>query len=368
MPAASMVYPSSRIIDIDPQRDERWTQFLSSHAEAVVYHHPFWLRALEEAFGYKPAHLAFEDRHGQLRGVLPLFALHGIITGHRFSSLPRTPQAGPLANDKEATQALLKAAVERVRAIRGAQLQFKLAADTLSGLVDGVISARWRQSYQLSLPEHVDQLRFGDKRNHARVKWAVNKATRNGVVVREGESEADLRPWYELYLDTMRWFFVPPRPYHFFELIWRQLKPHGMLRLLLAERHTAGGVELLAGSMFLMYGKTTSYAFNGRRRDELTYHPNDALQWSAIHSACEAGFRYYDLGEVTSNHSSLAKFKSKWGATPQWMYRYYYPAPREIEAGIMESESLAGKLLSETWKRLPLSATVVLGDWAHRHF
>ena len=39
-----------------------------------------------------------------------------LVTGHRFSSLPRTPLAGPLTNDAESARALLSAAVERVRA------------------------------------------------------------------------------------------------------------------------------------------------------------------------------------------------------------------------------------------------------------
>ncbi|MGO8949101.1 MAG: lipid II:glycine glycyltransferase FemX [Ktedonobacterales bacterium] len=368
MSIASIAHASSRIVSIDPLTDQRWERFVSAHPDKLVFHHPAWLRVLEEAFDYKPVHLAYEDGDGQLQGVLPLFALHGVVTGHRFSSLPRTPLAGPLTNDAESASALLSAAVERVRAVPGAQLQFKLASDTLSGLVEDVVGARWRQSYQIDLPERPEQLRFGGGRNQARLRWAIKKAAQLGVVVREAESEADLRKWYAIYLDTMRWYVVPPRPYHFFELIWRELRSRGMLQLLVAERHTAGGTDLLAGSLFLMYGKTVFYTFNGRRREGLTYRPNDALQWEAIHKACEGSYQYYDLGEVTSDHSSLADFKSKWGATPYWLYRYYYPAPSEVEIGILESQSWAGNLLHTTWKHLPLSATVVLSDWAHRHF
>lgn len=368
MPTASFARPTTRIVTIDPHTDERWQQYVSAHPDALVFHLPAWLRVLEEAFDYKPTHLACEDDHGQLRGILPLFALRGVVTGHRFSSLPRTPLAGPLASDDEATKALLSAAVENVRAVPGAQLQFKLDSDALNGVVKDIVGARWRQSYQITLPDRPEELRFGGGRNQARLRWAIKKAARLGVVVRDAESDADLRNWYNIYLDTMRWYFVPPRPYHFFELVWRALGPLGSFRLLLAERHTAAGTELLAGSMFLMYGKTVFYSFNGRRKEQLSLRPNDALQWTAIHDACAAGYQYYDLGEVTSSHSSLADFKSKWGATPHWLYRYYYPAPRELEIGIMESEGWAGNLLHSTWKHLPLKATVVLSDWAHRHF
>jgi lipid II:glycine glycyltransferase (peptidoglycan interpeptide bridge formation enzyme) len=149
---------------------------------------------------------------------------------------------------------------------------------------------------------------------------------------------------------------------------WEQLRPRGMMRVLLAECSEAGHRRLLAGSVFLMLGQTVFYAFNGRRRDDLALHPNDALQWRAIQDACAGGFRYYDLGEVTKNHPSLAQFKSKWGAKPQETYRYYYPAPRELEVGLLESNSRVCQLAHMLWRHMPIAATVGLSDWAHRYF
>src|SRR5262249_56274015 len=105
------------------------------------------------------------------------------------------------------------------------------------------------------------------------------------------ETERDLRAWYGLYVDTMRWHVVPPRPYRFFEVAWQLLRPRGLLRLLLAEQHEARQSRLLAGSIFLMFGQTVFYAFNGRRREDLSLEPNDAIQWQAIHDAFRRGFR-----------------------------------------------------------------------------
>jgi hypothetical protein len=126
--------------------------------------------------------------------------------------------------------------------------------------------------------------------------------------------------------------------------------------------------RLLAGSVFLMLGQTVFYAFNGRRLDTLALRPNDVLQWRAIHDACAAGYRYYDLGEVTPNHPSLAEFKSKWGAKLQALYRYYYPAPREREIGLLESNSRVGQLVHTLWRHMPIAVTEELSDWAHRYF
>jgi len=357
-----------RIIEIDSRADPRWEALVSSLPNGQIYHHPAWLQVLEEAFGYKPVNLGCEDDNGQLRGILPLFYMRGLFTGRRFSSLPRTPVAGPLAYDDQATAVLVGAAVERVRQERGAQLQLKVSSNALDGLVEGVVGAPWRESYTLELPERPELLRIGNSRNHARIKWAVNKATKLGVEVHQAETEYELRAWYELYLDTMRWLAVPPRPYHFFEIAWKILQPRGLMRLLLAKHYEAGQSKVLAGSLFLMFGKTVFYAFTGWLRENQQLRANDVIQWQAIQDACAGGFRYYDLGEVTKENQGLAEFKSKWNAEPTWLYRYYYPASRELETSILDSTGRAHQVASAVWRRLPIKATVLLSTWAHHYF
>lgn len=356
------------VIEIDSQTDLRWQALVSSLPNGLIYHHQAWLQVLEEAYGYRSVNLACEDANGQLRGVLPLFYMRGMLTGCRFSSLPRTPVAGPLACDNQAATVLLRAAVERTSAERGAQLQLKVMSNALDGLVDGIVGMPWRTTYLLGLPERPELLRIGNSRNHARIKWAVNKAARLGVQVYPAETTRDLRAWYELYLETMRWVAVPPRPYHFFEVAWERLQPRGMMRLLLAKHYEAGRTRLLAGSLFLMFGQTIFYAFTGWRRSDLSLRPNDAIHWRALQDACTDGFRHYDFGEVTNDNQGLAEFKSKWGAEARWMYRYYYPAPRELEISILDSPSRARQLMSAAWRHLPIKATVLLSDLAHRYF
>src|SRR5713226_6039810 len=104
-----------RVVEIDPQTDLRWEALVTTLPNGLIYHHPAWLQVLEEAYGYKPVNLACEDANGQLRGILPLFYRRGLLTGRQYSSLPRTPVAGPLAYDDQAMAVLVRAAVERVR-------------------------------------------------------------------------------------------------------------------------------------------------------------------------------------------------------------------------------------------------------------
>ncbi len=319
-----------RVVLVDLRTDKRWEAFLASHPDAVIYQHPGWIRALEKEYGRECIALACEDTGGRLRGILPLMATRGLpwdLGGgrarRRLSSLPRTPVAGPLSTDPKATEALIRAAIERGRMDASLQLELKPHGE-LQKTTDELVCLPWRQTFVLELPGDPEELRFGNARNHSRIRWSVNKAARLGVQVRTAEGEQDLRAWYQLYLDTM----------------------------------------LLAGSIILSYGQTAFYAFNGCRRDAFSLRPNDLIQWHAIHDACRRGLRRYDLGEVAEDHPMLADFKSKWGAEPRRLYRHHYPNPAQDDAET-KSYGLLMFAARALWQRLPLRITEKLGDWIY---
>ena len=380
MPPGTRARPVTRtptfhctVYEIDPRADPRWEAFVAARPEAVVYQHPAWLDALASEYGQEPVGLVCEAGGGELRGVLPLFRVRGLPfrvegqgAGPRLSSLPRTPVAGPLAVDDAAAAALLTAAVERVRAESGVRLQLKTEGRTLDGLVDGLQATPWLLAYSRELPDDPEALRFGNSRNHGRIMWTIRQGEHHGVEVRPAESEDELRGWYRLYLETMRAHAIPPRPYRFFAALWRLLRPRGLMRLLLAEQRDPSTTRLIAGSVFVMFGRTVFYAFTGARAADLPLRPNDLIQSRAMRDAVEAGFRRYDLGEVSEGDSGLAAFKKKWGATPSRLYRYYYPSSGDEPSGVLGSGRTV-RVATAVWGRLPLGVTVLLGDRLYRY-
>jgi hypothetical protein len=360
-----------RVIETDPQTDPRWLRFVSAHPNGSVYHHPSWLKALQKEYGQRGVYLGCEDANGQLMAILPLlytrglpFNLGGPQSKRRLSSLPRTPTAGPLSNHPQATTAILQAAVSLVRQNAGVQLQIKTRGPELKEMVQGLISMPWRYSYLLQLPPSSEgQFRIDNNKERAKIKWAINKATRVGIHVRRAETEADLREWYTLYLDTLRRNAFPPRPYRFFLSLWELLRPQSMLELLLAEQKEIDRNRIIGGCIFLMFGKTVSYAFNGARLADFSLRPNDLILWQAINEACRKGAQDFDLGEVPDGHEGLARFKSKWGAQRIRLHRYYFPAPGASNDDITGLRKRYRSLVENVWSRLPLSVTAWLGDW-----
>lgn len=380
---------SIQIVELDPQIDSRWDAFVAGHPDGLVYHHSAWLEVLKREYDHEAIRLAAINADGQICGVLPLTYVRGLpfggrghATRRRLASLSRTPVAGPLASDNRVAVALVQAACERIQGQPKMALELKLWTTAINGLMHGLTCLPWSPTYLVTLPARLQDLRFGNSENHGKIKWAIKKATKQGVRVRPAETVADLQSWYELYLETMRWHATPARPYRFFKSCWDLLRSRGMMRLLLAEQDEGGQSRLLAGSMFLMFGQTVFYAFNGRHREDLELRPNDVIQWHAIHDACSAGYRYYDMGEVAEGNTGLVSFKLKWGAKPQEIYRIYYPVSSSLEAHSTESAAdddtrrLRGGIwqfvldqrhhIDATWQRLPLPTTAALGDWFHR--
>jgi CelD/BcsL family acetyltransferase involved in cellulose biosynthesis len=350
--------------------DSRWDAFVERHPDGLVYHHSHWLHALERENGGPLLALACESADGSLLGVLPLLATRGLplvrgaLTARRLASLPRTPIAGPLAADREVAAALVHEAAAYAEGA-GMQLQLKVDGRRLDGLMPGLVGTPWRENYVLGLPAEQHQLRFGDARSHNRIKWAIGKAERADVAVRTADGEDDLRAWYALYLETMRDHVVPPRPYRFFRALWELMKPAGLFELVLAEQRAVHPPRLLAGSIFLMLGGTVFYAFNGRHRSSLDLRPNDLVMWAAINAAVRRGFRRFDLGEVATGQSGLAKFKQKWGADVTRLYRYYCPPVAANEAP--DAEIHPHRIAAAVWQRLPLRTTAFAGKIVYHY-
>ena len=71
-PAISSAESTLRTCELDYRNDPRWDAFVSSHPEALIYHHSSWLIALEEEYGQKRISLAGVDHDDRVRAVLPL--------------------------------------------------------------------------------------------------------------------------------------------------------------------------------------------------------------------------------------------------------------------------------------------------------
>ncbi len=355
------------IIKASSEIDNQWLSYISEHKNAVIYHHPLWLKALELETKNPVLRIVCKDSQGKISGVLPIqytrgmpLNAWGLVASPRISSLPRTPVAGVLSDNAEITKRLIHFVINDAESKGKFNFQLKTLLPEMYDNIEELIKVPWRENHFLELPLDENSLRFGNSRNHRRIKWAINKAVKSGVCIREAESEEDLKRWYKLYLLASQWHTVPARSFIFFKSLWSLMKDKGLFQLLLAEFNEGGKKKIIAGSVFLMFNQTVFYSFNGRDTNYLNLRPNDYLQWEAIHQACREEFKYYDMGEVSGGQTGLADFKSKWGCKVRQIFHYY--ASHQINSDKIDlNQAAGGNLLTHIWRKLPLKLTEKLG-------
>lgn len=348
--------------------DPRWCAFVQSRPEASVFQYPEWTRALMDEYGNQSSSLACEDESGNVLGILPLMRTRGIpvnigshVLGRRIASLPRTPFAGPIGVNVEATKRLLDAVMKDAEK-SNSTVQIKSDSNEIDHLVKGLVGVPWKATYVLHLRGDDKGILLGSGKNRRRIRWSVDRAAKFGVRVRWSDSETDLRSWYELYAETMRWHGALPRNYRFFGSLWRYSHGEGSIRLLLAEMDVRGRPRIVSGYLYLVYGKTFHCWLNGRRRDSLRFRPNDALHWQAMNDAYREGYQFYDFGEVDDGDTGLIDFKAKWGAVPKHTYRYYFPMQSRHVAGEQPYSRIFGQAGKYLWRQVPLPLVVRLAD------
>ncbi len=363
-----MPSPDTMIVEVDPWKDPRWEAFVLGHPDATIYHHPAWLKALAREYRQRSLFLACQDSDGTLQGVFPLMFTRGLplsrgpLTGPRLSSLPRTPLAGPLAADPAALSALVREAL-RQASVRSVRLQIKAQAEELNDGIEEIARKAWRHSYIVPLAGKPGQpYQIPGSQNRSSIKRSIKKAIASRVRTRPAETEGDLRIWYRVYLETMRRNVVPARSYRFFLALWELMRSTEMMRLLLAEQQTAAGSRIIGGHLFFTFGSTVTYAFGASHASDFALRPNDIIMWQAINDASMAGYKSVDLGEVPEGDDDLARFKSKWGAEPVRLYRYYFPDFPDAEHSSDKTGGSALVLARKIWSQLPLGMTSWLGD------
>ena len=361
-----------KVVAAGTNMDLKWEEFLTSHPEATVYHHPLWLKVIEEESRQEVLKLICTNDENEIVGIFPLqktkgfpFGLGGVPGSKRLSSLPRTPIGGPLTTNKFAATKLIEKAINVVSENQDQLLQIKSYSTELDKNSELLNKHFWREIYLKEIPPHPEEIRFGNSRNHAAIKRAVNKAARSGVKYRLAETEADLKQWYPLYLDTMRFHTTPARSFKFYANLWKYLRPKGLMSLVLAELEDGKNKIMIAGSVLFYYNGIVTYAFNGSSRSHLEYRPNDVLHMQAIVDAQKDGYKEYDLGEVSKDHAGLAAYKKKWGSKVLQLYHYYYPNPPQLEEESLDVETASG-LKSKIWKALPLNLTAKIGEIVYK--
>jgi CelD/BcsL family acetyltransferase involved in cellulose biosynthesis len=296
--------------------DGLWEDFIKSQSNATIFHHPAWLRLMQECYGYRPFVVVLRDANGNICAGLPMMEVNSIFTRHHWVSVPFSDHCAPLACDSSTLKKLTDALTFQAYEPGAPKMEIRWDLNNQPDI-------RSSAEYVLHTIPLESAVEIVEKRIHHSHRRNIKTAQAHSVQIKFGTSLEDVQAFYSLHLQTRRRQGVPIQPYHFFELLHKRLIAQGLGFVLLAYEKE----QCLAGAVYLHWNDTLTYKYGASRSEDLSLRPNHLIFWNAIQWGCDHGFTRLDLGRSSIENAGLREFKSRWGARETALF--YTNLPRE---------------------------------------
>jgi serine/alanine adding enzyme len=310
-------------------------------------------------YGYRIIRLTTTDQEGRITGFLPLCSVNSPLTGRRLVSLPFSDQCPLLAVDEASANDLIEQAICLARQRKVKYLELRTGAHEQLAQRSDLTESNLYVNWSIHLSE-----RAGDVWSKLRkpVQHQIKKSQKNGVHIRVAETREDMVQYYNMHLQTRgKKHGMPVQSQKYFTTLWDTFAADDTMRLLLAEYEG----KTIAGIILFASGTTLHYAYGASDGNHLKLAPNNLLFWEAITWGCEHGYKVFDLGRTACDNEGLMEFKRRWGAIQESLPYYYYPQTAGLASTSESSRKF--RLLTSTWRKLPLAVTAPLGGWLYKH-
>ena len=290
-----------------------WDDVVLRCEGSFAFHANAWREALANTFRQlTPAYFWIKE-DGKPIGGLPAFIFQPIPRIKMLHSMPWNLFGGVLLTDTPSDMTQFSEAVERtLDGLVGEQglceTVFTLSPEQSQTYGLQLINAGYQahESYFTHvLKTHPDYDVLWQAYNK-RVRGAVRKAEKTGVVVYDTEQAGDLQSFYELYLGTQKRLGGTPKPHALLEALFRS----NIAKLAIAKLN---GI-IIAGLLYLYFGKTVTLWCGASVPEFWEYRPNNAIFHHIIKWACEAGHACVDFGASPPDNHGLIKFKEEFRA------------------------------------------------------
>jgi len=290
-----------------------WNNTISKCNYSEALHTLEWQNALTSSFKQlKPLYFAIKNSDDKIVGAMPCFAFSPFPYVTTLLSMPWSLPGGPLIlsgeNSTGATLSVCNKLDEISRRKSYYETAITLPADYNEEIANGLLSAGY--SGQTDHFTHILDIKKGYdyvwKSYNKRVRGAIRKADKTGVVVTESESESDMMGFYKMYLSMMQNFGSTPKPFS----LLRQLQKSSIARLVVAWLDQ----KMIAGLLFIHFNRNVRLWCEASEPEFLSYRPNNAIIDYIIQWASNRGYSFIDFGASPPENEGLVAFKEEWGA------------------------------------------------------
>jgi serine/alanine adding enzyme len=344
------IYSVNMKVDWIEEPGEEWDAFVAATPGSNLGHASAWARVMRDAYGLAPHYLAARDDGGGIAGVLPLVHFRGLRGERELVSLPFLDRAGLLTSHREATEALLAAALDYAREAGARSLELR-HDEPREGIPLGPPVDRVDLVLTLERDEDAQW-----KAIRAKVRNQTRKATKEGLRIAEGDLETLLDGFYQPFCVNMRDLGSPVHHRNLFAAAARCLGDS--LRFIVVE----GDDGPVGGLVAIHHGDTVSVPWASTLRSERRRCPNNLIYWEALRWAVSREARDFDFGR-SPREGGTWRFKKGWGAEERPLtWTRLTPTGTLAPTTHLKSEGMM-KHASQIWTRLPVPLTARIGPW-----
>ena len=350
MNAPVKIAPTARTIDLADARDcERVEGYVREHGGSL-FHRPSWLKAAQEGTGQRGCGIVAEQM-GVVTGWLPLTEVRSFLFGKALVSSGFGVGGGILADSKEAAKVLAQAAQDHA-------VRYGFSGIEMRG---GETPAGWQEvtdkhcGFERALAEDDEAELLAIPR---KARAEVRKGLKNGLEVRIGRGEQDLRWHYGVYAESVRNLGTPVFPRSLFRAMIDRFPDASDILTVFKDGEPISSVLSFYhdGAVLPFWGGGTFAARNARA--------NELMYYELMLHARRQGMSRFDFGRSKTGSGPFA-FKKNWGFEPQPLSYSVWTAPGEEARDVdPTSEAYARKIA--LWKKLPLPIANTIGPFIAR--
>ena len=342
---------SVEIIPLSKAGDE-WIGYLMEDDEADICHHPAWGTILRRTFGLDSA-LIVHRSDGRIDGGVPLVIIDQMITGKAMISMPYLNYGGLLGRTETVKADIIRACREILAASRADYMEFRHVGRGIGSLADQ--TRENRVTFRMDVGRPAEEILSGLRRQ---TRTRIRKTERTGLESYYGPERLD--HFYGLFTAAMREHGTPVMPRSFFKNVVEHLKDHARFMIAYKDKRPVGGklVLIFKDRATMVWG-----CYPHRYRD---YLANYFLTWELIKKLANSSVKWLDFGRSPQKGGGFI-YKSNW--QPDFIPVYIdYLASDPGKIPLLKPENPRFRLAIQTWKRLPLWVTRLVGPRLARYF
>jgi CelD/BcsL family acetyltransferase involved in cellulose biosynthesis len=291
--------------EINPLEDRSWGSLLERHPHSSVFHSSPWLKALRQTYGYEPVVYTTSSPGDDLRNGLLLCRVHSWLTGHRLVSLPFSDHCVPLIDDPSDFDTLLVAIERELVEKRTRYVEIRSTSAPVQSSNPIFRSTCNYCFHQLDLHPRIDVL-FANC--HVSRRRNIRRAEREGLSYEDGRSQALLKTFLKLYVQTRRLHQAPPQPRSWFTNL---IDCFGeALKIRVASKND----RPVAAILTLQHKDTITYKYGCSDGQSNNLGGMHFLIWKTIQEAKRNGLKVLDFGRSDCSDEGLMTFKDRFGS------------------------------------------------------